>query len=177
MLSNAHIHVIYLLNVIAPFLKLTFLLFNIGIATKHKDFKKEKRSHPILAYFAGFRKKESKKSNKNFTKVPPGFIPISSMKSIGLDMIHLYYSSKSFAEGYSFISRTRSLSTADWTGKRYRPSPRGFAPSFPPASCSPGMVTITFKSELPSFKENLNQVFFVSLRITSATALANKGLH
>ena len=39
-----------------------------------------------------------------------------------------------------------------------------------------GMVTITFQSELPSWKENLNQVSSVSLLVTSSTAFANKGL-
>ena len=39
-----------------------------------------------------------------------------------------------------------------------------------------GMVTIKFRSESPSFKENFNQVSSVSLLMTSSTALANKGL-
>ena len=38
------------------------------------------------------------------------------------------------------------------------------------------MATITFQSESPSFKENLNQVSAVSLLITSLMTLANKGL-
>ena len=40
----------------------------------------------------------------------------------------------------------------------------------------PGMVTIKFQSESPSFKENLNQVSSVSLLMTSSPALANEGL-
>ena len=39
-----------------------------------------------------------------------------------------------------------------------------------------GMVTIKFKSESPTFKENLNQVSSVSLLMTSSTGLANQGL-
>ena len=41
---------------------------------------------------------------------------------------------------------------------------------------STGMATIKFLSELPSLKENLNQVSSVSLLMTSLTALANEGL-
>ena len=39
-----------------------------------------------------------------------------------------------------------------------------------------GIVTIKSLSELPSFKENTNQVLSVSLLMTSSTALANEGL-
>ena len=39
-----------------------------------------------------------------------------------------------------------------------------------------GMVTIKFYSESPSFKENLNQVLFVSLLMISLTALSKEGL-
>ena len=40
----------------------------------------------------------------------------------------------------------------------------------------PGMVTIKFQSELPTFKENLNQVTSVSLLMTSSRTLANEEL-
>ena len=40
-----------------------------------------------------------------------------------------------------------------------------------------GMVTIKFESELPSFKEDLNQVSSDFLLMTSTMVLANKGLY
>ena len=40
----------------------------------------------------------------------------------------------------------------------------------------PGMVTIKFESESPSFKDNLNQVSSVSLLMTASTGLTNEGL-